>query len=291
MFQSQPGDADDECLEDYDGVAGITEEVLHFVSQLSTRPECWTDFPSALDDDFFMSDIQREHASTIERLAPSFADLRLQLCSYMSDGQFWMIYFILLLPRLNVHDSKLLSTPKIVEARDVLLLKLQNKRDAKVSSENSMVDSSEGSSKVSRTLGEDSPSQEKEVLSESVSVAHEMDKGEQESTERLLEEEDADTGYSVGAVKRLENEDDVSFSDLEDDDNDLSRRLSGLRLKNDIRVSSPNGSNEWVTLNENCEIHGQHRTGQSTSRERDSEGEESNDWLTVDFDSDSLGAV
>ena len=30
----------------------------------------------------------------------------------MSDGQFWMIYFILLLPRLNVHDSKLLSTPK-----------------------------------------------------------------------------------------------------------------------------------------------------------------------------------
>lgn len=180
---------------------------------------------------------------------------------------------------------------QIVEARDVLLLKLQNKRDAKVSSENSMVDSSEGSSKVSRTLGEDSPSQEKEVLSESVSVAHEMDKGEQESTEQLLEEEDADTGNSVGAVKRLENEDDVSFSDLEDDDNDLSRRLSGLRLKDDIRVSSPNGSNEWVKLNENCEIHGQQRTGQSTSRERDSEGEESNDWLTVDFDSDSLGAV
>nr|CAN83851.1 hypothetical protein VITISV_037563 [Vitis vinifera] len=53
LFQSQPGDADDECLEDYDGVAGITEEVLHFVSQLSTRPECWTDFPSALDDDSF----------------------------------------------------------------------------------------------------------------------------------------------------------------------------------------------------------------------------------------------
>ncbi|RVW27493.1 hypothetical protein CK203_092028 [Vitis vinifera] len=51
LFQSQPGDADDECLEDYDGVAGITEEVLHFVSQLSTRPECWTDFPSALDDE------------------------------------------------------------------------------------------------------------------------------------------------------------------------------------------------------------------------------------------------
>ncbi|WJZ98173.1 hypothetical protein VitviT2T_016718 [Vitis vinifera] len=68
-----------------------------------------------------MSDIQREHASTIERLAPSFADLRLQLCSYMSDGQFWMIYFILLLPRLNVHDSKLLSTPK---ARFLKMLKV-----------------------------------------------------------------------------------------------------------------------------------------------------------------------
>lgn len=59
-----------------------------------------------------MSAIQKEHASAIERLAPSFADLRLELCNYMSDGQFWMIYFILLLPRLNEQDFKLLSTPK-----------------------------------------------------------------------------------------------------------------------------------------------------------------------------------
>ena len=167
-----------------------------------------------------------------------------------------------------------------------------------MNSENSIVDllsEERESSKVSRTLGEDIPSQEKEVLSVSLSVAHEMGKVEEENTEPWFEEEeDTDTGNSVSGVKlsRLENEDDVSFSDLENDgDDDISRRLSELRLNPDIRVSTPDGSSEWVKLKENCEAHGQPRTGQFASQERDSEGEESNGWLTVDFDSDSLGAA
>lgn len=160
-----------------------------------------------------------------------------------------------------------------------------------MNSENSMVDSSEESSKVSRTPREDRPSQEKEALSRSLSDAHEMGKVEQENTERWSEEEDTDTGNSVGGMKRPENEDYISFSDLEDDDNYLPRRLSGHRLKHDIRVSSPDGSSEWVKLKEYIDSHSQQRTGQSASQERDSEGEESNGWLTVDFDSDSLGAV
>lgn len=32
-----------------DGVPGITDEVLHFVSEISMRPECWTDFPLSLN--------------------------------------------------------------------------------------------------------------------------------------------------------------------------------------------------------------------------------------------------
>lgn len=57
-----------------------------------------------------MSDVQKEHASTVEHLAPSLAALRLKLQSYMSEEQFWIIYFILLLPRLSEHDFELLST-------------------------------------------------------------------------------------------------------------------------------------------------------------------------------------
>jgi hypothetical protein len=59
-----------------------------------------------------MSDAQKEHASTVERLAPSLAALRVKLRSYMSEEQFWIVYFILLLPRLSEHDVELLSTSK-----------------------------------------------------------------------------------------------------------------------------------------------------------------------------------
>lgn len=70
------------------------------------------EFELVLLADFSMSDAQKEHASAVEQLVPGFADLRVQLCSSMSEEQFWMIYFLLLLPRLNEHDFELLSTPK-----------------------------------------------------------------------------------------------------------------------------------------------------------------------------------
>lgn len=40
QFQNQ-GDDDG----DFDGVPGITEEVVEFVKEISLRSECWTDFP------------------------------------------------------------------------------------------------------------------------------------------------------------------------------------------------------------------------------------------------------
>ena len=60
-----------------------------------------------------MSDAQRDHASTIEHYIPDFAPLRQRLCRSMDEGVFWMIYFILLVPRLSGHDSELLSTPGV----------------------------------------------------------------------------------------------------------------------------------------------------------------------------------
>lgn len=64
--------------------------------------------------EFEMSDAQQEHALAIERLAPSLAALRIELCpGYMSEACFWMIYFVLLHPRLGKRDSELLSTTKV----------------------------------------------------------------------------------------------------------------------------------------------------------------------------------
>lgn len=40
----------DDYGEEFDGVAGITGEVVEFVKEISLRSECWTDFPLSLDD-------------------------------------------------------------------------------------------------------------------------------------------------------------------------------------------------------------------------------------------------
>lgn len=88
--------------------------------QQGTLPQLWMEIHiennlycfACFIADFNMSDAQKEHASTVERLAPSLADLRVKLQDYMSEEQFWIIYFILLLPRLSEYDFELLSTSK-----------------------------------------------------------------------------------------------------------------------------------------------------------------------------------
>ncbi|KAK1550232.1 hypothetical protein Q3G72_015886 [Acer saccharum] len=259
QFQDQEDDRDG----DFDEVPGITEEVVEFVKEISQRPACWTDFPLSLDDDFEMSNAQREHTTTIERLVPSFMDLRIKLRSYLGDSQFWMIYFILLLPRLDEQDFDLLSTTKIIETRNVLLQKLQNKRDEQVETSNTPIASSQEGKEVTKIVN--------------ATQGLEID-DEEENTEQWLEEEDTDTGIPVNSQKTIAHEeDDVSFSDLEDDDNDLPRRSA-----EDNKTTSPSGSNDWVKLNEGSENRSdKEKARQSVSRDKDSEGE-SSDWLAVD---------
>ncbi|KAI5320646.1 hypothetical protein L3X38_040354 [Prunus dulcis] len=278
-LEDDDDDDDDDC-----SVPGITDDVIGFVTEISVLPNYWTDFPIPVDHDFSMSNAQREHASTVERLVPGFADLRTRLGSSISEKRFWMIYFLLLLPRLNEHDFQLLSTPKIVEARDVLLHKLQNKRNTQVDScEKSILDSPKKDIQVGKAQGVEISSQENEALTEIVNTAGRLKIDDEESTEQWSEEASISSGTFVDGQRKHETEEDISFSDLEDDENDLSSstRLSGLRRGRDVRACSPNGSNDWVQLNRSSEIEGgQRKAGQS--KERDSEGEDSNDWLTVD---------
>ncbi|GKE18450.1 hypothetical protein Tco_1426027, partial [Tanacetum coccineum] len=57
-----------------------------------------------------MSDLQKDHASAIEPVVPDLTTLKLKMLNCMSGEEFWMIYFILLIPRLNDDDFRLLST-------------------------------------------------------------------------------------------------------------------------------------------------------------------------------------
>lgn len=281
--------------EDEDAV-GITEEVVEFVLKISKRPELWTDFPLTLRNDVDMSDVQREHAATIEDLVPSLVALKHEICNYLNEEQFWMIYFIFLLPRLNENDSKLLSTPEIVEAREILLQKLQNKNNApEKTSEaseklqkknNAPVETSEASETVKtfQEGGKDniseankSSSHGNEVPTEVVNAAKCSEMGYHVNT-KWFKERGVDRCASGEAQKQ--SEDDLSFSDLEDDDNDLLGKRPGFRREEIKQVPSCSESNEWVQLNEN--LGGQHKAVQSTSGEKDSESGESYDWLTID---------
>ncbi|CAK9175648.1 unnamed protein product [Ilex paraguariensis] len=200
-----------------------------------------------------------------------------------------MVYFILLLPRLNENDSKLLATPEIVEARETLLQKLLNKKNAvmKASENSEVVNTFPDGGIIYSTQEDECPSQQKDVLAEVVNALQETEIDDHGNTEQWLEDEDVETCTSVDARKLPASEDDVSFSDLEDDDNDFSGKLSSFRPAQSNKASSPG---EWVQLGD--AQGGLQKAGQSSSQEKDSEGEESNDWLTIDnVDSDSYATV
>ncbi|CAN0873353.1 hypothetical protein LINGRAHAP2_LOCUS10352 [Linum grandiflorum] len=76
-------------------------------------------------DDFQMSDAQQLHASVIEQLAPRLAALKIELCPcHMSQSYFWKVYFVLLHSRLNNHDAEVLSTRQVMEARSMWMQEL-----------------------------------------------------------------------------------------------------------------------------------------------------------------------
>ncbi|KAE8689038.1 ENTH/ANTH/VHS superfamily protein isoform 1 [Hibiscus syriacus] len=170
-------------------------------------------------------------------------------------------------------------TDEVVETRDALLQKLQNNKNAQT--ENSSLDASEEGGKFGETIQENGSSEER--VSEIVNVAEglEITSGE-DSAVQWVEEADISSGSPVRVVHNLENEEDVSFSDLEDDDNYLSNRVSVPKSKQHDKAPSSSGSNDWVQLNKRPETRDLHKAGQSNFQDKYSEGEESNEWLTDD---------
>jgi hypothetical protein len=256
--------------EDGEEAAGITNEVVDFVRGISNRPECWIDFPLSLQNDFNLSETQREHAASIEHYVSELESLRHKVCrKYMSEDQFWIIYFILLLPRLDENDAALLSTPEIVEVREKLLEKLKNKKK-------SPVEILENSNSAVENLN---APQETKKPAEGVETPNE------DNAEKWVENKEIAT--PAASTKQSRDEEEVSFSDLEDEDNDSDRvsgRLSGFRSDEGIKVNSGSESNEWVQLSKSCvtTTDGRRKSSAGNLRGKDSSGEESNDWLTVD---------
>ncbi|KAK6125345.1 hypothetical protein DH2020_040914 [Rehmannia glutinosa] len=239
------------------GAVGVTEDVVAFARDIAMHPETWLDFPLPDNGDFDMSDAQQEHALAVEQLSPRLAALRFELCpGYMSDSCFWKIYFVLLHPRLDKQDAELLSTPQIVEARASLGHELKNRNVTK---------QEDLSGKKSLDPEENAISSIFESGSLNVSV--EKEDGSDDADD-WLKEETSEVGGAVGNTIPIENEDDVSFSDLEEEDD--GDAPSSFRKSS---YSSDKDSRDWVQL------------GKSSSDKESAnahETKESNDWLDVD---------
>lgn len=317
-------ESDEEDLEGVDKdqqAAGITEEVLTFAKNISMHPETWLDFPlfsdDEDDDDFEMSDAQKEHVTQVELASPRLAALRIELCpDYMNESRFWKIYFVLLHSRLTRKDAVLLSTPQIAEARALLLRKLQKselKGSGNMLSENEessraemqeqvvgegshplSIKASEGGESfqgVSQQAVAEGPLKEfhqikdvtgsSDIKSQIPSLSNDsaeeiQNKNVLESTIKFAalrydeEEADADKWLNEepsphsGSAAGLANDEDVSFSDLEEEDDSKS-----------VESSNPKRSGGWVQLNTNQNAGEVEGLGLSSNRKVDSVGKTS----------------
>lgn len=319
-------------VEERDEVAvGVTEEVVAFARDIAMHPETWLDFPLPSDDDedeeFEMSDAQQEHALAVERLAPRLAALRIELCpGYMSESCFWMIYFVLLHPRLDKHDAELLSAPEIVKARGMLTQEMQNRAVPNLEqnqpitesyysgdtsamphekqsfvSPNSQFESipleavpaEPNSSILNDKFATDKHpilSSELPIIDKSVTEEHpinkpssssKVDENFEDEADDWLKEESLDTHGAGTSTIPIENDEDVSFSDLEEDDADASTSYKKAAYGSD---SSTRESRDWVQLGRSSTDSTKdiNTVGTEQVSAPNSESKESSDWLDLE---------
>ncbi|MCO5553680.1 hypothetical protein L7F22_007206 [Adiantum nelumboides] len=273
--------------------------------------------------DFEMSAAQKKHLHALEVACPSLSVLKTELCpDCMSENRFWKIYFILLHSRLSSMDAALLSTPKIMQARGLLSQKLQNDKEheafmktAAKSSNSCKTFSLQPATEypvTSQMKDLDRPQtshlvtdfteevQNKDVLVSTVKLATSSVKGGKTDGDCWLHEEPLP--HLPCAPLEIRDEDDVSFSYLEEDDGKITKLLG--------RTNSAQ-SFEWVQLNKTTITEdfdglklqgstsgdgaGRQNPPQSSYQVSRKQGQsDSSDWSTVEEDdaasSDSLPA-
>jgi len=123
--------------------------------------------------------------------------------------------------------------------------------------------------------------EQNQVLTEVTNAVEGLEVNDTVSTEKWLEDTDIDASSFTSCTKLQQEEEDVSFSDLEDDGSYSSDKLSSYRETQDIRGSSPEGAttSDWVQLHESSVRDGRKKA--IPLKGKDSE-DESNDWLTID---------
>lgn len=119
-------------------------------------------------------------------------------------------------------------------------------------------------------------------------------KSEDDADDWLKEEETLEGADVRGTTVHIENDEDVSFSDLEDDDGDMPTTYKKVAYGSD---SSTKDSRDWVQLggssdDSSKEVNPGGKNGAKSDKvtDRDLEIKESNDWLNVDDIDEICGA-
>ncbi|XP_021987052.1 uncharacterized protein LOC110883646 [Helianthus annuus] len=113
----------------------------------------------------------------------------------MTEQQFWIIYFVLLVPRLNADDYRLLSTPQIVRVREMVLRKLRNNKNMPTG--------------CSCSCSDDTRDEKGSMVN---------------STEQ------SENPFQDAATNRKSEEGDVSLSDLDDETSSGVKRIQSCRF-------------------------------------------------------------
>ncbi|XAR57693.1 hypothetical protein NMG60_11025936 [Bertholletia excelsa] len=277
------------------------------------------------DGDFDMSDAQEEHALAVESLAPRLASLRIELCpDYMSEDCFWKIYFVLLHPRLNKNDAEILSTPQVVKARALLVQELQHRnkikpeesfgwntnlddvsnlpqeitpletssintnpstKDADFEKEKHAVQSTEIPI-IDKSVVEEGPATSVKDQSFPSAFSEMLDGNYEDDADDWLKEDSTGIDVTGGSSIPIEHEEDVSFSDLEEDVEDVPTSYKKVTSGSD---SSTKESRDWVQLSRSSAGSAKDinavavdHVGFEQVSARNPETKEPNDWLDVE---------
>ncbi|CAK9212517.1 unnamed protein product [Sphagnum troendelagicum] len=288
---------------DREYAVGVTDEVVAFANNIAMHPETWLDFPLADeedDDDFEMTEAQQEHADAVKHEASRLGAVHFELCpDIISNERFWKIYFVLLHSRLSKQDADLLSTPQIVKARGLLLQQLQ---DGEVAMGEGIPGQSGEKELVMGNVDVGVSYDEPQVMRKDVddiginlitTDAHaparieslaDTQGSKQPSTVESASPTlvDDETEVNEWLENRLTNaggldnaDEDVSFSDLEDDENDINQgKDASLLVPGEIEIdkSGQGTSNDPSQVKE---FSGDTTPGSKFERV------EFNDWFTV----------
>ncbi|KAG8384252.1 hypothetical protein BUALT_Bualt04G0098800 [Buddleja alternifolia] len=257
-----------------EGAVGVTEEVVAFVRDIAMHPETWLDFPLP---DTVGDDVERVviligvSYRIVEARALLAHELKNRTTTKPEDVS-EKKSFDSEETAVSHHEeplsvpSPVISEKKQDEASDLKISTSTTQATSEIMKPS--VDSNKSQIVEKSVIEEKDGSKVKNPFPKSGPVNVEKD---DDDADDWLKEETSEISGAVGNTVPIENEDDVSFSDLEeDDDGDVP---TSYRKSN--YSSSDKDSRDWVQL-------GKSSSDVKHSSDNENANKESNDWLDVD---------